>query len=363
MAELLKERFFTEQFIDELAAVIQTNSAGFDRRKFKSLVYGDSWEAKELKERMRHISLSLGQTLPEDYDEAISILRKTAPHFTGFDGMVFPDFVEVFGLAHWETSLAALEFFTQFSSSEFAIRPFLKENSADIFPRMEKWAAHKNHHVRRLASEGCRPRLPWAMAIPELKKTPAPILPILEMLKADESDYVRRSVANNLNDISKDHPGLVLEICERWHGSHKHTNWIVKHACRGLLKNGNSRAMIIFGFGNPKNVEIKNFTLDKPTVAIGGEFTFEFDVQLKSKPAAKLRIEYAIYFRKAKGNLSKKVFQISENTFREAVTHFSKKHSFKDLTTRKHHPGEHQISVIVNGIEKAKTMFEVIRKS
>jgi 3-methyladenine DNA glycosylase AlkC len=89
----------------------------------------------------------------------------------------------------------------------------------------------QNHDVRRLASEGCRPRLPWAMALPQFRKDPSPALPILEKLKNDESDYVRKSVANNLNEISKDHPQLVLDICERWYGQTANTDWLVKHAC------------------------------------------------------------------------------------------------------------------------------------
>lgn len=359
MPELLKERFFTKTFIEELAEVTQKNYSKFDKAKFKSLVLNSDWNKKELKEKMRHITLCLGKTLPQNYETALEILEKIAPEFSGFDGMIFPDFVEVFGLENEKLSLKALEHLTKFSSSEFAIRHFLLKDQNKVMDLMLKWSQSDNFNVRRLASEGCRPRLPWAIGVPNLKKNPKPILPILENLKADETDYVRRSVANNLNDISKDFPDLVLEICERWYGENKNTNWIVKHALRGLLKKGNSRALILFGFGNPENVKVKNLILDKNSLKIGEEFNFSFAVQIPKDSSLRLRIEYAIHFRKANGSLSKKVFSVSENTFSKTQTDFSKKHSFKDLTTRKHYSGEHFLEIIVNGVSKKKIAFSL----
>ncbi|KAA3602810.1 MAG: DNA alkylation repair protein [Calditrichaeota bacterium] len=357
MPELLKDRFFTKTFIEELAEVTHKNYSDFDKSKFKSLVFSSDWNAKELKEKMRHITLCLGETLPQNYESALEILQKIAPEFSGFDGMVFPDFVEVYGLNNFYESLKALEHLTKFSSSEFAIRHFLLKDQNKVIDLMLKWSKSENFHVRRLASEGCRPRLPWAIGVPNLKKNPKPILPILENLKADETDYVRRSVANNLNDISKDFPDLVLEICEGWYGKHKNTNWIVKHALRGLLKKGNPRALILFGFGKPENVEVSNLVLDKNYLRIGEEFNFSFEIQIPKDSSLKLRIEYAIHFCKANGSLSKKVFSISENTFSKPQTDFSKKHSFKDLTTRKHYSGEHFLEIIVNGVTKQKFTF------
>src|SRR5690606_550673 len=145
-------------------------------------------------------------TLPPDYIEAVGVLKKAAPYFTGLEAMIFPDFVETYGLDHWEASMDALELMTRYSSSEYAVRPFIAKDTERMMAQMLEWAHSDSEHVRRLASEGCRPRLPWAMGLTMLKKDPSPILPILETLKQDESLYVRRSVANNLNDISKDHP-------------------------------------------------------------------------------------------------------------------------------------------------------------
>ncbi|MFC1853735.1 DNA alkylation repair protein, partial [candidate division CSSED10-310 bacterium] len=247
MAEKLKNLFFTFAFIDQLGHAIRQENPAFDAASFEQLVFDESWHDKELKERMRHVSFCLRETLPSDYPMALDILLKVAPSFSSFDAMVFPDYVECFGLDHWDISLAALKIFTQISSSEFAIRAFLIKDPERAMASLLLWADDENHHVRRLTSEGCRPRLPWAVALPFFKEDPGLIFPVLEKLKDDESDYVRKSVANNLNDISKDHPELVLAICERWLGHTKNTDWIVKHACRGMLKKSNEKALQLFG--------------------------------------------------------------------------------------------------------------------
>ncbi|MDX2429675.1 MAG: DNA alkylation repair protein, partial [Bacteroides sp.] len=235
MAERLKDRFFSKKFIEELGEAIQQVYPDFDKTEFSRLVYADDWEEKELKERMYHITHSLHATLPENYPLALKNLTEVAPNFEGFDVMIFPDYVEKYGLDDWELSLPALAFFTTLCSSEFAIRPFLLKDPEKAVGYMYKWARDEDFHLRRLASEGCRPRLPWAKSLPAFKKDPTPILPIMETLKDDPVDYVRMSVANNLNDISKDHPDLVLYVCERWYGQSKNTDWIVKRACRTML--------------------------------------------------------------------------------------------------------------------------------
>ncbi len=213
--------------------------------------------------------------------------------------------------------------------------------------------------MRRFASEGCRPRLPWAMALPKFKKDPALIIPVLEKLKNDESDFVRRSVANNLNDISKDNPESVLDICEGWYGQSKHTAEIVKHACRTMLKAGNKRALKIFGYSNPANIEAVDFQFDKEKIPIGEDIRFSFDLIVNEKKKVKVRLEYAVYFMKANGKLSKKVFKLSEKEYAPGTHGISKKHSFADMSTRRHYPGEQRISIIVNGEEKNKASLEL----
>lgn len=197
------------------------------------------------------------------------------------------------------------------------------------------------------------------MALPEFKKDPGLILPILEKLKNDESESVRRSVANNLNDISKDHPELILDICEKWYGHTQNTDWIVKHACRSMLKAGNKRALLLFGFCDPTRLSVKDFKLHKETVFIGENIRFSFELIINKKEKSKVRLEYGVYFVKANGKLSKKVFQITENSYNPGRHLFSRKHSFINMSTRKHYAGKHQISIIINGIEMARASLDL----
>jgi 3-methyladenine DNA glycosylase AlkC len=353
MAEKLKNLFFTQTFLDKLCTEIKSVYSEFDKKKFLDLVHIPEWNIMELKQRMRHISECLYQTLPE-YPRALEILKQVAPRFSGFDAMVFPDFVEKYGLDHREISLRALYSLTKKCSSEFAIRPFIVQNLDHTIQQMITWADDEDPMVRRLASEGCRPRLPWAMALPALKKNPRPILPILEKLKDDESESVRRSVANNLNDISKDNPELALEICKRWYGTSENVNILIKHACRDMLKSGNKEALILFGFADPEHVFIENFQIDKNTIKIGDDIQLSCDIRINEKKKVKLRLEYIVYYMKANGKYSPKIFQIKENSFMPGMHSVRKKHSFQDFSTRKHYAGEHIISFIVNGEEKAR---------
>jgi 3-methyladenine DNA glycosylase AlkC len=361
MPDRLKELFFTGDSIDTFADTIKRFYPQFDKERFVGLVFGSGWEKKELKEKMRHTTLCLHETLPKSFKEALEILKKAAPYIKGFEAMTLPDYVEVYGLDDWELSLPALGHFTKYASSEFAVRPFLHQDPERVMEYMNAWAEDKNANVRRLASEGCRPRLPWAMALPKFKKDPGLILPILEKLKNDQSETVRRSVANNLNDISKDHPQLVLDICEKWYGHGKHTDAVVKHACRTMLKAGNKRALLLFGYGDPAGIQLNHLKLDKEELFIGDDLHVSFELTIKEK-ACKVRLEYGVYFMKANGKWSSKVFKITENTYKPGKHAFSRKHSFMDMSTRKHYPGTHQISIIVNGEELGKTSFELKKK-
>lgn len=357
MAERLKDMFFTEDSIDKFADAIKKHYPVFDKKRFLGLMFDGSLESRELLDKMRHTTRCLHETLPKSYGEALEILKKAAPGVKGFEAMALPDFVASYGLDDWDLSLPALGHFTKYYSSELAIRPFLAKDPERGMAYMAAWAEDKDSKVRRLASEGCRPRLPWAMALPAFKKDPSLILPILEKLKDDPSEDVRRSVANNLNDISKDNPDLALEICENWYGESEETDKIVKHACRTLLKAGNSQALAIFGCGDPSLVAVKNFRLDKKTLNIGDSLTFSFDFTVAKK--SRVRLEYAVYYVKGKGQLSKKVFKITENDYAAGTYSITRKQSFQEQTTRKHYPGTHRISVIVNGEEKADATFDL----
>jgi 3-methyladenine DNA glycosylase AlkC len=282
--------------------------------------------------------------------------------FSGFEYMFFPTFVELYGLEKYEKSIEALEHFTKYSSSEFAVRPFIKKYKHKMMLQMYMWAKSQNHHVRRLASEGCRPRLPWAMALLEFKKDPSEILPILEELKDDKSKYVRKSVANNLNDISKDNPVILKEIAKKWLGSSKESSWIVKHACRTLLKQGNRDTMELFGFLKPDCIKISNFRVQK-RVKIGESLNFSFELESKEKNLVKLRVEYVMGFVRKNGTISHKIFKISEFQNNHKVKLFVKSYSFKKITTRKYYVGTHTIDIVVNGYKMASEEFSLLLES
>jgi len=358
MPEPLKN-LYTPELIKALSEQVKIQYCDFDDSSFTAHVFDDDWESKELKERMKHISEALHQYLPVNYSEAIQILIPASSNFSGFEYMFFPGFVELYGLDEYETSIHALECFTPYSSSEFAVRPFIIKYADEMVAQMALWAESTNHHVRRLASEGCRPRLPWAMALPDFKKDPSPILPILEKLKNDSSEYVRRSVANNFNDISKDNPHLVIELARTSLGNTAQTDWLIKHACRTLLKQGQAEVMVLFGFQKPEHIEIAELMMQS-TVKMGESLAFSFTLATQKQALGRLRLEYAIDFLKKNGSLSRKVFKISESEVKGNSKAVVKSHSFRTISTRKYYAGNHALSIIVNGQELASMVFQVI---
>jgi 3-methyladenine DNA glycosylase AlkC len=265
--------------------------------------------------------------------------------------MFLPDFVEYYGLDDWEASLPALEHFTQLCSSEFAVRPFILRDSSRMMAQMLAWTQHDSHHVRRLASEGCRPRLPWAMALPEFKRDPSPVLPVLEALKDDPSEYVRRSVANNLNDIAKDNPGMVIETLRRWtQNPGAGIAWITNRALRTLVKDGHSDALALLGYGAGAALAVTDFTLSSAAVHMGETLTFAFEVVSAADEPQDLLIDYIVYFVKANGTRAAKVFKLAQRQINPGETlRIEKKHPFRPITTRVYYPGEHAVGLKING--------------
>jgi len=358
MPEPLKN-LFNEELINSLSNGIKETYAKFDSKSFRKSVFNKEWDDKELKERMKHISITLNKFLPNDYSTAIKILKKTSLRSSGFENMFFSGYVELYGLDEYEISISALKHFTIDSSSEFAVRPFIKKYPDKMMAQMEKWAESENFHVRRLASEGCRPRLPWAMALPEFKKNPNPVLKILKKLKNDESEYVRRSVANNLNDISKDNPQLVVDIATKWLGENRDTDRLVKHACRTLLKQGHPKILDLFGLVKPDHISMEDFRVQK-SVNMGEYLEFSFILNTQQRKLGKIRIEYGIDFMKKNGKLSRKLFKISESDYSLQKKEITKRHSFRKISTRKYYPGIHGLAVIVNGHEMVIDKFVLV---
>lgn len=344
---------YTKEFIHDLADKARHHHRAFDKKSFIAGVLDRQWKSRELKNRMRHVTLQLHEQLPGDFRRSAGVIRALAPEFKEHEGhglitMIFPDYIEMFGQDDPKTALPALAELTQHSTAEFAIRPFILRDPAATMKQMRKWADDDNHHIRRLSSEGCRPRLPWACALPAFKRDPAPILPILEALKKDDSDYVRKSVANNINDISKDNPGIALKLAQKWHGSHRHTDWIVKHACRTLLKQGHGQTLALFGFV-PLKITAVGLVSDRKKARIGDKVKFTADIAFSKIPDRPVRFEYRVEFARPTGKIGRKIFQIGEKKISAKTAHIEWTHSFADLSTRKHFPGKHTVTLIVNG--------------
>ena len=364
MADLIKN-VYNHETLRKVALDLQSVYGAFQVDEFLKSTLDETWEGLELKERIRQITENLRKFLPQDYREALGVIDKVIVKYGSWlDSYVFffPTFVEFYGLdeENWDISMNALERYTCYASAEFAVRPFILKDEARMMAQMYVWSKHEDEHVRRLSSEGCRPQLPWAQALPKFKKDPAPILPILEQLKTDPSIWVRKSVANNLNDISKTHPDLVTKLAKDWYGKHEHTDWIVKHACRTLLKKGNRDVLAIFGYHDDASIDISDFALEPSSISIGEDISFSFT--LFTKVATKVRLEYGIDYVKANGKRNRKIFQLSESTAKKNEKKaYLKKHAFADLSTRKHYPGLHSITLIVNGTERGTLDFELLR--
>lgn len=366
MSYLLKD-LYSPFFYDKLSNVLTKTVPAFDKQKFISLIYSPEFEAKELKERMKHTTQVLNHFMPVAYSQSVKLIEKIIIQLRveniGEDSlpyMFIPDYIETFGLNDFKNSVKLLELTTQFISCEFAVRPFIIKYELDMISEMQKWSKHKNHKVRRLASEGSRPRLPWAMGIPFLKKDPTSILPILENLKNDDSEYVRRSVANNINDIAKDHPPIVLDIAGRWSGLSSETDAIVKHGSRTLLKQGHPEILKHYGLDD-KGIHLSDFVVLTPEVKIGANLEFSFSIENTNETERKVRLEYAVYYMKQNGQLAKKIFKISERPYpARARINVNRKQKFILITTRKFYVGKHQISIIINGIEKDISVFELV---
>lgn len=366
MSEPLKN-IFSRKLLEPYSDVFQQIWPVFPKERFLQQVFDAHWEGLELKQRIRHISLAHRACLPKEYPNALELVTKTAEHYLAkhgenlsFEYIFMPDFMEAWGADHLEDSIKAMEVITRWSSAEFAVRPFLKKYPERMQAQMLLWSKHSSPMVRRLSSEGIRPRLPWGMGVPALKTDPSPILPILENLKNDPTETVRRSVANNLNDISKDHPDLVLAIAERWLGHTAETDWIVRHACRGLLKKGNEKALANFGFQKGvAGVEVSDVQLDRQ-VRLGGLLAFSFTLINNHPSSPRLRLEYGIDYQTVSGKISSKVFHIKSLVLESGQSvNIQRRQSFQDFTTRKHYVGPHRLRILVNGTELALADFDL----
>lgn len=362
MAEPLKE-IFNAVSVAWLSDRLGAAWPDFPAARFKKAILADL-PALELKSRIERIAVEMQRQLPPDFRKSVKIVTKAlgaAP--PAGDGTDFGDFrilachrfVSLAGLDHADLALDYFARTTRHFSAEFDIRPFIQRDQERVLAVMRQWAEDADWRVRRLASEGARPRLPWGLRLTALVKDPKPLFPILEALRDDSIEAVRRSVANNLNDIAKDHPDLLVRYVKPWM---KSRGPLVKHALRHLVKQGHEGALGLMGVDHGADLRISSLKLDAKSIAIGGSIGIA--VQLTnagSKPAYAI-VDYAVHHLGARGEGRPKVFKWTTLTLApgETVT-LEKRHSLKPVTTRRYYPGGHFIGLLVNGRERAKQGF------
>lgn len=373
MAEPFKE-WMNKALIQTTGDIFARVTPTFNARSFVREA-SENLANMELKERIQHIMQALDHHLPQDF-ETFSEIALAALHpsedpsadeiefgpegLSGFAAWPLTDLVTKRGLEMPEQALPLLKEVTKRFSAEFAIRPFLDTHTSFTLEVLESWLGDPNRHVRRLISEGTRPRLPWGMRLNDFVADPTPILPLLEALKDDGEEYVRRSVANNLNDIAKDHPDLVSETARAWlEGASKNRERLVRHACRTLIKQGNEKTLEAFGYKVVEGLKA-NLVVETPSVEYGS--TLEFSVDLVGGQSSQpVMVDYAVHFVKANGSTAPKVFKWKDIKLdKQGALSGKKKHAIKPITTRVYYPGQHMLEVIVNGASVAKQPFELV---
>ena len=358
------KNWFNEALYRRIAKELIVIEPGFDRKKFLALTL-DGLEGRELMDRLRQTAIAAEAALPGNYRAKLAVLCKAAPRIKhGFITVSFCDFVARHGLDDFEHSMEALRFLTAFGSAEFAVRPFIQRDPSRALAIMQTWARDKDEHVRRLACEGSRPRLPWGARLRAIVENPDLTVLIIESLKADPTLYVRKSVANHLNDIAKDHPDWVLNRVESWDRTNTGTAWIVRHALRTLVKKGNPRALALFGVdtANAAHIKVSQFSASPSKIILGDTLLLTAELISKAKRDLPLVIDYIVHYVKASGATSAKVFKWTEARAQPGKPLvLCKRQRIQDFTTRKHHTGHHRVEIQVNGQRLAETVFQLIR--
>lgn len=373
MAEPFKN-LLNPTVIAGIAGHLDKHANNFDKPAFiKDANHG--LERLELKARGDQITNTMVKHLPTDFNEAGRILLATlgTPLAEKISGNEIDDngiagwaitpmahYVALHGHDNFELSMTLLKAMTKRATSEFAIRYFLINSPEQTLAVLQHWALDEDHHVRRLASEGSRPRLPWGMQLPMFVKDPTPLLPLLEQLKDDPSEYVRRSVANNLNDIAKDHPDLVADIAKKWlPNTSKNRERLIRHACRTLIKNGHQKTLSTLGYEAPI-IKDTTLALVNTEVTLGNSLDFSFSLTSTAQQSQPLIIDFVIHHQKANGTTSPKVFKWKtvDLAANKTLT-ITKKHPIKKVTTRQYYAGLHHLEVMINGVPMGKVDFSL----
>lgn len=365
--EPFKEKFNTKS-IRLISKEFAKNYKSFDSKKFEKDILKEL-DSLELKDRVRLISFVLHKYLPKDYKKSVKLIIKTLKTDTniegisGFNSWPLTEFVSNYGLDHYDESLEAMIHLTKVFSSEFAIRPFIEKYKNRIFKDLTKLTKNENVHVRRWVCEGTRPTLPWGIKVENINSNIERNIPLLLKLYTDKEKYVRLSVANHLNDISKINPILMLSTCKKMlkENNTKETIWLVKHATRSLLKSGNKDAIVLNGYTKKPHLETTPLKLSKKRIHEGDKFNLSFNLKSKSKKNQKILIEYIIHYPKKNGKLSPKPFRLKDFVFAPLDEKVIKKEvHFKKVTTRVHYKGKHLIHIQINGCIYLESSFYLL---
>ncbi|MEE8600732.1 DNA alkylation repair protein [Euzebya tangerina] len=384
MAEPLKNSFGIP-VVREIATMIDDAasraSVPFDPDAFTEAA-GAGFDDLELTPRARQVAAVMADHLPADRAVALAVLEDSfGPPLaeTGEEGMApfrylpFVFFVADHGHDHLEAALAFQKAVTTRFTAEFSIRSYLEGPHRDAtLARLRRWAGDPDEHVRRLVSEGSRPRLPWAPRLRSFIEDPAPVLALLEELRHDPSEYVRRSVANNLNDIAKDHPDTVVAVAQRWWSDIDHRaaragdqqalreRWMIRHALRTLIKQGDADALAVLGFHAASPIAIATAEVAPSELVIGEAVDIRVTLHNPSdQPGAGL-LDLRLHFVKADGRTSPKVFKGAEVELDPGEERTVRKRvRLNQQSTRTHYPGTHQIDALLNGVATEIGAFEL----
>ncbi|MDC1067905.1 DNA alkylation repair protein [Candidatus Kapabacteria bacterium] len=371
--KFLFKDIINKDIITELAANLKKCYSDFKAEEFIEFVTS-SLPSQEFKERIVQVTIGLEKYLPSDFPTAINILNESLgdelpdrdilgeKNYESFYITSFGEFVSRNGSNYFDLSMDALYEQTKRLTSEFSIRIFLENYETETLEVLKRWAKDSNQHVRRLVSEGSRPRLPWGLMLKSFVKNPDPILKLLELLKNDESSYVRRSVANSLNDISKDHPHKVIFALRSWKNGTKEMSQLTRHALRTLIKEGNQDALALCGFDDGDKLELEEFSLKSDNVQFGKELEFEIKLKSNKELTSNIMIDYAIHYMKANKKLSRKIYKLSKKKLEPSTAIIiNGKRNFKEISTRKFYSGIHKIEIICNGKSLGIKEFTLIK--
>lgn len=375
MAELLREAIRPTTII-ELAERIQAAYPAFDTDNFTDAIVPHLADLT-LSERLALVTETLTQYLPQDFTQAATILidslgdeldseadDPTAKEYEsnrGFIVVALGNFIAAHGLDHFDVSMHALYEMTKRFSSEGPIRDFIIHDEARTLALYAEWVNDPNVHVRRLVSESTRPRLPWARQLKGFIENPRPVIELLAQLKNDSRLYVRRSVANNLNDIAKDHPDVVVETLRDWQDDSPHMAWLTKHALRTLIKAGHPDALDLLGFSQNVEVVVEAFHLEQEILVLGESLRLQVQLSTESAKLQNLMIDYVVYHMKANGTLKPKVFKWTQKQLTQGEPLILQKgHAIKPISTRKYYAGQHEVHLQINGKIVAEATFELV---